>query len=162
MHLFQHAQVFLEIYLKERPRLADLHLKGVKSTEKEDVEEKLNIRRGSQITDNVLNNAQNIIKKHYIEKGFFNVETTVIMEVDTVFQNRVNVTIKVDKNDKVKIQDIYFEGNTDFTTERLRRVMKNTKKKNLNIFKGSKYVGYVKVSPTSSNTIIVPVINSFK
>ncbi len=41
----------------------------------------------------------------------------------------------------MKITEIIFVGNENYDAKRLRRTMKNTKEKNLNFFKASKYVG---------------------
>ncbi|MGB8492553.1 MAG: POTRA domain-containing protein, partial [Bacteroidales bacterium] len=52
----------------------------------------------------------------------------------------VILTVNVNKQDKVKIGEIMFVGNEDFTTTQLRHKMKNTKKKNFNFFKASKFI----------------------
>ncbi len=133
-------QIYLRVYLKERPRVASITIEGINKSEREDIQEMLELRRGSQVTEELLNNTDLLIKKHFIEKGFFNTEVEFIQESDTTYQNRVNLVVKVDKNARVKIEEIVFKGNEVFSDKRLRRAMKNTKKKNLNIFKGSKYI----------------------
>lgn len=133
-------KIFLDVYLKERPRIASLTIKGIKNSEQEDLQEKMELRRGSQVTEELLNNTDLLIKKHFIEKGYFNVDVEFIQERDTTYANRVNLVVDIDKNDRVKINDIVFKGNDVYTDGKLRRVMKNTKKKNLNIFKASKYI----------------------
>ncbi len=136
----ENGQAFLEIQLTEQPRLNKFEITGVNKTEKGDIEEKINIRRGIQITEDILNNSSLIIKKHFREKGFFNVNVDIIQEEDTNSVNMVNLTLKIDKNKRVKIQDIVFEGNTAYKSRRLRRLMKKTKQRDLNIFKGSKFI----------------------
>ena len=50
------------------------------------------------------------------------------------------MTIRIDKGDKVKINDIIFNGNELTSLRRLKKSMKKTKKKNfLRIYKRSKY-----------------------
>ena len=44
------------------------------------------------------------------------------------------------KRTKVKIGKITFTGNENFDSKRLRRTLKNTKVKNLNFFRASKYI----------------------
>ncbi len=133
-------KIFLDVYLKERPRIASLTIEGVNKSDQEDLEEKMELRRGSQVTEELLNNTDLIIKNHFIEKGFFNVEVDFLQERDTTYANRVNLVIDIHKNDRVKINDIIFKGNQVFKEGKLRRVMKNTKKRNLNFFKASKYI----------------------
>jgi outer membrane protein insertion porin family len=134
------GNVFLEIQLTEQPRLNKLEITGTNKTEKSDIEEKINIKRGTQITEDVLNTTRSIIKNHFREKGFLNTEVNWQIADDTLAANMVNLAIHVEKNERVKIEEIVFEGNTAFTDKRLRRVMKKTKQRDLNIFKGSKLV----------------------
>ncbi|MFO7923415.1 MAG: outer membrane protein assembly factor BamA [Bacteroidales bacterium] len=134
-------EIDLDIFLQEPPRLSTLNIEGLRRSELSDIEEKIKLRSGSLITENTLNNTKDIIEKHFIEKGFFNTSIEIFREDDPSLPNRVRLTINVDKNERVRIADIYFIGNEHFTDGRLRRVMKNTKKRNLNIFKASKFVG---------------------
>jgi outer membrane protein insertion porin family len=132
--------IFLEIQLTEQPRLNRLTVNGLKKTDTKDVEEKIKLKPGVQITENVLNNTVTIIKKHFVDKGFFKCNVEIIQKADTSSGNRVFLDINVDKGKKVKISDIVFVGNEVFTDPRLRRTMKKTKQKSINIFKTSKYI----------------------
>jgi outer membrane protein insertion porin family len=137
---FENDSVYLEIQLREQPRLNHLEIAGVNKSEKNDLEEKINLKRGTQITEDILNSTSIIIKKHFREKGFLNVGVDIKYEDDTSNVNLVNTYIRVNKGYRVKIQKIIFQGNKDFKTKRLRRVMKKTKQIDLNIFKGSKLI----------------------
>lgn len=134
------GQVWLEIQLTEQPRLNRLEITGVNKTERSDIEEKINVRRGTQITENILNGSTLIIKKHFREKGFYNVSVDIKQKVDTANINMVDLLIHINKNNRVKIQEIVFEGNEAYSDSRLRRVFKKTKQRDLNIFKGSKFL----------------------
>jgi len=134
------GKIWLDIYLKEQPRLSRLEIDGLKKGESQDLMEKLNLRNGSQITADVLNNTERIIKEHFIEKGFYNTEIDIKQTPDTLRGNSVKLTVYVRKNDRVKIEDIHFIGNKVYSETRLRRVMKKTKKIDLNIFKPSKFI----------------------
>ena len=132
--------VYLTIHLGERPRLSRIQFSGVKKSERDDIIEKIKLHSGNQVTENVLNNTRKIILDFFRDKGFLETEVSITQADDPDAQNRVILNIDVDKNDRVKIADIIFRGNEVFSDGRLRRVMKNTKKKNLNIFKASKYI----------------------
>lgn len=136
----ENGKIWLDIYLKEQPRLSKLIVKGLKKAETDDLKEKLNLRPGSQVTDDVLNNTERIIKEHFIEKGFYNAAVKMTQVPDTTRGNAVDLYVTVQKNDRVKVEDIIFRGNQVFSDKRLRRVMKNTKKVNLNFFKPSKMI----------------------
>lgn len=134
------GKIWLEIYLKERPRMSGLQVNGIGKSETQDLLEKLSLRNGSQVTDDVLNNINRIIKEHFIEKGFLNTEIHINQAKDTLRPNMVKLSIDIDKNERVKIEEIFIEGNEYFTDKKIRREMKNTKKKNWNIFKSSKMI----------------------
>ncbi len=131
--------VFLDIFLQERPRISSVRFNGLRSSEVQDLTEKISLPVGSQLSSYILDNTRKIIADHFIEKGFLNTSVDFIQKEDPELPNNVILTIDVDKKDKVKIADITFIGNENYDDKRLRRVMKNTKKKNLNFFKVSKY-----------------------
>jgi outer membrane protein insertion porin family len=131
---------FLEIQLTEQPRLTKSRIHGVNKSETTDLEELIKLKPGSQVTDNVINNTKTAIRKHYVDKGFYNCDISATQKADTGAINKVFLDIYVDKKDKVRISEILFEGNTAYLDKRLRRVMKKTKQVSPNIFKPSKYI----------------------
>ncbi|HNR43054.1 MAG TPA: outer membrane protein assembly factor BamA [Bacteroidales bacterium] len=132
--------VYLDISLQERPRISSIRYNGLKNSEAQDITGKINLPVGSQLTSYLINKSEKIIKDHFIEKGFLNVSVEFIQKDDHSQPNHIMLTIDVDKKEKVKIAEISFEGNDKFPDKLLRRKMKNTKKKNLNFFKASKYI----------------------
>ena len=132
--------IWLDIYLQERPRLSTIKFEGIRKSEETDLLEKLSLPSGSQVTAHLLNRAERTIKDHYIEKGFLNVSVDIVQKDDPDMPNNVVLNFIINKNEKVKIEQILFEGNDFFADKRLRRVMKDTKQKDLNIFKGSKFI----------------------
>lgn len=132
--------VFLDINLQERPRISAIKLNGVRDSETQDLTEKINLPIGSQVTSYILNKTQKIIRDHYIEKGFLNTSVDFIQKDDPNQPNNIILSINVDKKEKVKIGEFDFVGNESFKESKLRRQMKETKKKNLNFFKASKYI----------------------
>ncbi len=134
-------KIFLEIHLVERPRLASFSFKGIKKGEAEDLRGKLELLRGTQVTDNTLSRAKSTIRNFFINKGFLNVEVDATIVSDTFMVNHVNIVFHVKKHGRVKIKNIEFEGNTVFSDAQLRRAMKDTKKKRwYGLFKPSKYI----------------------
>lgn len=133
-------KITLDIYLQERPRLSSLKINGLRTSETQDLTEKIALPNGSQITAFVLNKTEKIIKDHFTEKGFLNTSVTYIQKDDPNQPNNVILTINVEKKKKVKIAEVKFIGNESFDTRRLKRQMKNTHARNLNIFKSSKFI----------------------
>jgi outer membrane protein insertion porin family len=132
--------VFLDVFLQERPRISSIKLNGIRSGDSQDLIEKINLPVGSQLTSYILNNTSKIIKDFFIEKGFLNTTVDFVQKDDPDMPNNVILSINIDKKEKVKIGEITFIGNNNFEASKLRRQMKDTKKKNLNFFKPSKYI----------------------
>lgn len=127
-------KIWLDIYLQERPKLADVNFYGVSKGEKDDITEKVLLLKGSQVTDNQLNNAERIIKNIFLEKGFLNTDVNIVQRDDTASVNSVILDIYVDKKEKVKIDQIVFHGVTEVKEKMLRRAMKKTNEKRLKNF----------------------------
>ncbi len=135
------GNIWFEIYLQERPRLAEVNFMGVSKSEKDDITEKVLLLKGSQITDNQVINAQRIIKNIFLEKGFLNTEVNIVQRDDTTQTNSLILDIFVDKKEKVKVNDIFFNGNKELSYVMLDRAMKKTNAKALrNFFKTKKFL----------------------
>lgn len=134
------SDIYLDYYLQERPRISAISITGVKKGDVEDLRDMLNLRVGAQITETLLDNSVFLIKKHYRGKGFLNAEIEVSQENDTVVSNGVRLTFAIDKNDRVKISDIVFDGNKAIAARKLRKAMKKTHRRDWNIFKSSKFI----------------------
>ena len=133
--------IFLSINVEERPRLTKFSFKGIKKGDADDIREKIKLNRGKIVTDNLIVTSVNTIKDFYVDKGYLQAEVKVIQERDTSSQNGVTLIFKIDKNKKVKIEKIIFEGNKSIEARKLKRTMKETKEKHwYNIFKASKYI----------------------
>lgn len=132
--------VYLNLYLQERPRVSSWEFNGVRSGEKGDLEEKLKLRRGSELSDYVISSSSEIIRKFYVEKGFLQTEVSVRQEDDTLFTNTVKVTFDVDRKSRVKIKEINFNGNKNLKESKLVSAMKKTNDMRLlNFFKSKKF-----------------------
>ncbi|HON55088.1 MAG TPA: POTRA domain-containing protein, partial [Bacteroidales bacterium] len=105
------GKVYLNLYLQERPRISMLEFEGVKSSERTELIDKLKIKRGGELSDYLEKSACDIIKKYYVDKGFLQTEVKVLKVQDTTINNAIRVTFVVDRKQKVKIQDINFNGN---------------------------------------------------
>ncbi len=133
-------KIWLKVDLVEKPRLYKWEFTGAKKSEVTDLNDKLKLKRGTTITEFMLTTTTDLVKKYYVNKGFLNVDVNISQKADTVVQNTEHLTINVKKNKKVKIKDIIFEGNTNYTDDRLRRVLKKTHRRDWNIFNVSKFI----------------------
>lgn len=134
-------KVWLEIALKQRPRVSEVTYNGLKKSEKEDVEVKVGIRNGSQMTPNLSDHAKTVIKKYLAEKGFHNAEVQILQIGDQDRPGYVKVTINVDKKAKTKVGKIYITGNEALTDLQINKAMKKTNDNNIiNLFRTKKFV----------------------
>ena len=128
----------LEVFLKERPRILRWQFEGVGKGKQKDLIEELKLRRNTELSDYVIDKNTKLIQSHFAKKGFRNCQVEVRIENDTVYEQCVNVTFLIDKNPKVKIGKITFNGNEAFDDKRLRRTFKKTHQKSINIFQSHK------------------------
>ena len=70
-------KAWIEIQLKQQPRISQINYHGLKKSEREDLEMRLGLVKGNQITPNIVDRATSIIKKHFEEKGFKNAEVNI-------------------------------------------------------------------------------------
>lgn len=122
-------KVFLNLALSERPRLTSMNIEGISKTQQKDIKEKIKAIRGRVVTDALIKNTELTVKKYYIEKGFLNADVKVVPAKDTTQTNSVRLNILVDKNKKVKIDQINFTGNENLADSRLKSKMKETNEK---------------------------------
>ena len=137
----QGNSIFLKFYLLERARLSKFKFSGIKKADIDELRDRIKLVRGKIITENLITNTSNIVKDYFVEKGFYNITVSVEQLEDTKTKNHKILAYNITKGDKVKINEITFEGNTLFTEGQLRRMMKDTKvKKKYRIFKASKFL----------------------
>lgn len=117
---------FLNIVLKERPRMLRFAFTGAKKGEDKKLREEINIKTGDVVTENMLRTSSNKIKAFYIDKGFTRVEVTPTTEVSDSL-GRLTVTFNIKRGKKVKIDSLIFEGNKEVSTSTLKGKMQNTR-----------------------------------
>lgn len=115
----------LEVFLKERPRVYNWEFEGISKGKKKDLLEKLKLKRGSELSDYVIDKNKKLIHNYWAEKGFRNTEVDVRIDNDTLRPGQaVTVTFLINRKEKVKIGKINFVGNEQFNDKRLRRTFK--------------------------------------
>nr|WP_297915168.1 POTRA domain-containing protein [uncultured Allomuricauda sp.] len=134
-------KIFLELNILERPTLAKVTVYGVKKRKIEDIINDTDLKKGKKITESLIANTKNYLQNKYKKQGYLNAKVNIATAKDTSGTNTESMVINVNKGDKVKIRKIVFEGNEKLTNKRLRKSLKNTKKKKLYRFwKKSKYI----------------------
>jgi len=135
------GKVWLTIDLKQRPRVSEINFTGLKKSEKEDLELKIGIVKGNQITPNISDRAKKVIEKFMEEKGFLNVLVNVYQKNDPNKPGHVIVDVNVDKKLKTKINLLVYTGNVALTHNQINKAMKKTNDHNWrNFFRTKKFV----------------------
>ena len=132
--------VWLRVDGKERPRVSAWIYHGVKKSEQDDLKEKLNLKRGGELSEYVISSSTGVIKNYYKEKGYNNVKVDVTTVEDSLINNAVRVTFNVDKGKKVRVGSITYEGVEGIEKYRLDKSMKKTKDRSwYNLFNSKKF-----------------------
>lgn len=134
---------YLQIQLSDLPQLNDVKINGVKKGKVEGLIEDNKLNKGTKVNENLISTTKYYLTNKYKKEGFFNTKVLInTLEIkDSLPTPRVNMVINIDKGEKVKIDDIVFNGNSALSNKTLRKSMKNTKKKNpIRFIKRSKYV----------------------
>lgn len=162
-------RIYLDLYLEERPRVTGIVYTGATTSIINKIKEESPIKEGDIITDYKITQLEKKVKKILVDKAYLYGKAQVVKKVDTASDNSIILDVKINKGEKIKIQEIIFEGNTAkrvedatmtfwkkfaksisnlgnkenlaFTDARLKRKLKNTKQKStLRFWKRSKYV----------------------
>ncbi len=135
-------KAWLVISLRQQPRMSEMRFSGVKGGEKKDIEERLSMVSGQQITPNIIDRAKKIIKDYYSNKGFKNAQVNISQVPDISKENQVILDVDIDRNNKVKVHKIYINGNHVLSDNKVKRAMKKTNENGniLNLFKQKKFV----------------------
>ena len=117
----------LELVVIERPKLGNFDFIGIKKSEKEDLISKINLVKGTIITENTKRNAREVIEKYYYDKGFMNVQIDIEEKKDPAFINANALTFYIEKRNKVRVNEVNFYGNETVSDLKLKKQMKGTK-----------------------------------
>ena len=137
------STVYLEVVLNDLPELKDVKIVGVRKGKIKEIIKENNLNKGVKVTENLVTTTKNYLENKYRKLGFLNAKTTISTSkvMDSVKKSRVNMLVRIDKGQKIKIKSISFDGTGKLSAKQLRKSMKNTKQKNiLRVFKRSKYI----------------------
>ena len=133
--------VDLEVVLRERPRVMNWAVSGVsKGKSKDLIDEVLKLKRGHELSDHIIDRNIKLLKAHYAEKGFLDCEVGVKIEPDSIVKQAVNVTLDVDKKERIRVGELEFSGNNAFPTKRLARTFKKTHKVSPYFWQKTKFI----------------------
>tara|TARA_R100000306_G_scaffold62512_1_gene71509 strand:+ start:43926 stop:46511 length:2586 start_codon:yes stop_codon:yes gene_type:complete len=133
----------LELYIVELPKLNEVTIEGIRKGKKKEIIKDNDLKPGKKITKNLITTTKNYIRNKYRENGFYNTQVAISLTpfVDSLgTEVGQNMLINIDKQERVKVSEINFNGNEALSNGKLRRAMKEVKRKNiLRFWKMSKY-----------------------
>ena len=113
-------KVYLCIHLATRPRVSTINYNGLKKSERDDMEAKLGIMKGAQITPNMIDRAKILAKKYFDDKGYKNAEINIVQRDDVTGKNQVILDVNIDKKAKMKVRQIIFDGNEQLSNSKIK------------------------------------------
>jgi outer membrane protein insertion porin family len=135
--------VDLELYIVELPKLNEVTIEGIRKGKAKDIIKDNELKKGKKITKNLITTTKNYIVNKFKEQGFYN---TKVVFSQTPFKDTLgtvigqNLKIQVNRGERVKVKAITFEGNQEISDKKLRRFMKNVKRKHpVRFYKRSKF-----------------------
>ena len=111
---------YLHFWLRSNPRVSTINYFGVKKSERTDLEEKLGLLMGAQITPNMIDRAKLLARTYFDEKGFKNAEIQIIERDDVTGKNQVILDVIVDKKSKMRVRNIYIEGDSALPAKKIK------------------------------------------
>ncbi len=107
--------------VKEIPSVGEVTFTGNDALDTQDLRDLISIKRGVTFKEHLVNDSIQKLTVHYHDKAFFLAK----VEVDTQINDngQVDVTIRIEEGEKVKIDQIRFVGNKTFDADDLEDVM---------------------------------------
>ena len=129
-------EVSITIMVLESNIVGDIKYVGNKKIKDSKFKEELDLNTGQRIKPNMIHEKINKIKKLYAEKGYLKVDIKAdLINSETkqnIFDGKAkgitkDVVFTINENEKIKLRNIYFNGNEAYSDLRLRMLMKETK-----------------------------------
>jgi len=132
--------VFLTIHVSPRPKLSRYQFIGINKRQADKIREKIDLFTGKTISENLVYQTKAKIHGYFREEGYYAVQVDIQRKEDDIMANSELFLINIDRGKRIKIKDIVITGNEALKTQKLRRAMKDTKRKGpLRVFKRSKF-----------------------
>src|SRR6478752_10043883 len=111
----ENDSIYLDLNIKELPKINQVKFVGVSKSKTEGFIKDNGLTNGKIVTENLITTTKNYIEKKYKKDGFFNTKVYITNTKDTASTNHVNMLVKVDVGEKIKIYKIDFEGNKELS-----------------------------------------------
>tara|TARA_B100001250_G_scaffold369336_1_gene352746 strand:+ start:109 stop:2517 length:2409 start_codon:yes stop_codon:yes gene_type:complete len=129
-------EIIITIVVTESSVIGEVSYVGNRKIKDSKFIEELEISSGQRIKPNMLHQKIKKMKKLYAEKGYLKADIQVELarssKMSNIFDGKAQAITKdiifnINENEKIKLRNIYFEGNEKYSDLRLRFLMKETK-----------------------------------
>jgi outer membrane protein insertion porin family len=112
--------------VKEKPTIRVIHIKGNRVFDDEDIMENIDIKTGSILNMFQINSNIERIEQLYRNKNYHNVKTAY--KINNLEHNQADLEFVIEEGEKIRIKRILFEGNKNYSSKKLRKMMKSSEK----------------------------------
>ena len=129
-------EVSITLIVTESSLVGEVVFEGNRKIKDSKFIEELEIATGQRIKPNMLSEKKKQMKKLYAEKGYLKADIDFQLissnKISNLFDGKAqsitkDIIFKIKENEKIKLRNIYFEGNEAYSDFRLRFLMKETK-----------------------------------
>ena len=129
-------EVSITLIVTESSVVGEVVFEGNRKIKDSKFIEELEITTGQRIKPNMLHEKKKKMKKLYAEKGYLKADIDFELigsnKMSNLFDGKAqsitkDIIFKIKENEKIKLRNIYFEGNETYSDFRLRFLMKETK-----------------------------------
>lgn len=125
----QGKTIFLNIHIKEQPRLSRFKFIGIKKSEANDLREIIDLYKEKIVTQNLIVSTRQKVENYFIDKGYLKADVKISAKPDENFPDHVFLYLDITKFKKVKINEITIHNNDQMTAYKIRKNMKETREK---------------------------------
>ncbi|MBN1931215.1 MAG: outer membrane protein assembly factor BamA [Desulfobacterales bacterium] len=112
--------------VKEKPTIRMIRIKGNRVYDDEEIKENLDLKTGSILNIFKIHGNVKRIEDLYRDKNYHNVKVTY--SVNLLEHNQSDLEFVIEEGEKLQIKQIAFIGNTAYTGEELKKMMKSSEK----------------------------------
>jgi outer membrane protein insertion porin family len=112
--------------VKEKPTIRVIRITGNDEFDDEELESSLTLKTGSILNRARIQDNVSLIEDMYKGKNFHNVRVTY--ETTALDNNQADLVFAIEEGEEINIQNIFFEGNSEFSDKELKKLMETEEK----------------------------------
>ncbi|MFK7922830.1 MAG: outer membrane protein assembly factor [Bacteroidia bacterium] len=119
----QGDSIILHIKVEESMRLASYQILNLNKRHTDALKELLALKLGAHFTQSQALSVKRMVRNYFVDKGYYHCEVEIDTQRDKLLKSGLNVKIKVDKGDKIRITQLQIADGGVLTPKEKRRVI---------------------------------------